>query len=114
VLNKIFNETQKGGIKFFVYLTPGAKNEEITAIINTEDRKFVVKVSVQTRPINNEANKSLIEFIASSFRTPKTNVIIEHGSKSRLKQIFIHDYSISDIPSEISCVLNDLVNKTFA
>jgi uncharacterized protein YggU (UPF0235/DUF167 family) len=102
----------QGGIRFFVYLTPGAKNEAMTAIVNTEDRGFAIKISVQERPIDNKANRSMIEFIASSFRVSKTSVIVEHGARSRLKQIFVSGCSIENIPVDALRILNDLLVKS--
>ena len=57
-----------------------AKNE----IITTDD---IVKIKLTAQPIENKANKMLVEFLSKTFKIPKTSVIITKGETSKEKTI---------------------------
>jgi uncharacterized protein (TIGR00251 family) len=76
-----------------IYLTPGAKKEEVGETINDENGRPMLKVFVSPRPENNFANKALVEVLAKHFRVPKSNISIKSGHKSRKKLIRIVDDS---------------------
>ena len=42
-----------------------------------------IKVKVTAQPIENKANKALVEFLSKSFRIPKTNIEIVKGDTSK-------------------------------
>ena len=48
-----------------------------------------IKVKVTAQPIENKANKALIEFLSKSFRVPKTNIEILKGETSKEKTVSI-------------------------
>lgn len=48
-----------------------------------------VKVKITAQPIENKANKALIEFLAKSFKIAKTNIEIVKGLTSKEKTISI-------------------------
>ena len=100
MLNNIFTNINNG-ILLNIYLTPGAHKSCITGITQTIDNKTYIKVSVNSKPIENKANLELINIISENFNISKSNVEIKRGSKSRYKQIYLKNYSISNIPKSI-------------
>ena len=48
-----------------------------------------IKVKVTAQPIENKANKALIEYLAKTFRVPKTSIELVKGDASKEKTIFI-------------------------
>lgn len=45
------------------------------------------KVKITARPIENKANKALIEFLSKTFKVAKTNIQIIKGETSKLKTL---------------------------
>lgn len=48
-----------------------------------------IKVKITAQPIENKANKALIEFLSKSFKIPKTSMDIVKGDTSKEKTILI-------------------------
>lgn len=69
-------------------ISPNASKNEI---IITNDG---TKVKLTAQPIENKANKMLIEFLSKTFKIPKTSVIITKGETSKEKTILFK--SIND------------------
>lgn len=82
-----------------VYLTPGAHSSCINGTIQTIDNKIYIKISVNNKPVENKANLELISIISEYFDIPKNNIEIKRGSRSRYKQIILHNYGLNDIPN---------------
>lgn len=104
MLNNIFTSIN-GGVLLNIYLTPGTHKSCITGIIKTIDNKVYIKVSVNSKPIENKANLELINIISENFNIPKSNIEIKRGSKSRYKQIYLKNYNINDIPQSITNII---------
>jgi uncharacterized protein (TIGR00251 family) len=83
-----------GGLTFTVRLVPGAKKE---AFLGTVDLPSctALKVSVHAKPVDNQANDALIEFLSEALDTAKSNITITRGHKSREKQVFIAGLKIA-------------------
>ena len=99
MLNNIFTNINNG-ILLNIYLTHGAHKSCITGTVMIDNKKYV-RVSVNSKPIENKANLELINIISENFNISKSNVEIKRGSKSRYKQIYLKNYSISNIPKSI-------------
>jgi uncharacterized protein (TIGR00251 family) len=95
VLSNVFKEVN-GDLEFSVYLTPGAKKEEITAIVDG-----IVKVSVHAKPTENQANIALVEFLSDVFEIAKSRVVIVKGHKSRNKLVRLRDYKYSNVAGRV-------------
>ena len=48
-----------------------------------------IKIKVTAQPIENKANKALVEFLSKKFKIPKTSVKIIKGEASREKTILL-------------------------
>ena len=53
----------------------------------------IIKLKVTAQPIENKANKAVIEYLSKTFRIPKSSIDIVKGETSKDKTIFI---SITD------------------
>ncbi len=85
------------GILINIYLTTGSHKSCITGTVIIDNKKYV-KVSVNNKPIENKANLELINIVSEYFNTPRSNIEIKRGAKSRYKQIYLKNYNIKDIP----------------
>ncbi|MFC1839019.1 DUF167 domain-containing protein [Thermodesulfobacteriota bacterium] len=53
----------------------------------------VYRIKVTSPPVDGKANKALITLLSKLLKTPKKNIKIISGEKSRLKRIRINDIS---------------------
>lgn len=64
-----------------------------------------IKVRVTAQPIENKANKALIEYLSKLFKIPKTSIEIVKGETSKDKTIFIKlsdEYKILEIKEKLT------------
>ncbi len=80
-------------------ISPNASKNEI---IKTDE---IVKVKVTAQPIENKANKALIEFLSKNFKVPKSSIEIVKGETSKEKTILFKNIS-SDKMVEIKSILS--------
>lgn len=71
-------------MKFSVFVKPRSKQESIEII---DSNKIIAKINAL--PAKGEANLKLIEVLAKYFKTPKSNIKIISGHKSKNKIIEI-------------------------
>ena len=48
-----------------------------------------IKVKITAQPIENKANKALIEYLSKQFKVPKTNIEIIKGETSKEKTLLL-------------------------
>ena len=111
MISDVFKET-KNGLEFSVYLTPGSQREAVTGVFSDELGALYLKVSIHAKPTNNNANDSLVKFLASVFKIAKTKISIKSGLKSRKKLIFAEAVFVLDIPQEIVSIVNNFSNES--
>ena len=80
-------------------ISPNASKNEI---IKTDE---MVKVKGTAQPIENKANKALVEFLSKNFKVPKSSIEIVKGETSKEKTILFKNIS-SDKMVEIKSVLS--------
>ena len=64
-----------------------------------------VKIKVTAQPIENKANKALIEFLSKTFKIPKTSIQILKGETSKEKTVLFGTVDIkkqTEIKSRLS------------
>ncbi len=71
----------KDGIVVNLKIVPNSSKNEIIS-----EQEFI-KVKITAQPIENKANKALIEFFSKQFKIPKTNIVILKGETSKEKTI---------------------------
>lgn len=78
----MFKET-KDGILISFKISPNASKNEI---IKSDDG---IKIKITAQPIDNKANKALVEFLSKHFKIPKTSIEIVKGTTSKEKTLLI-------------------------
>ena len=63
-----------------------APNSSKNQIITDGD---IIKVKVTAQPIENKANKAVVEYLSKTLKTPKSSIEIVKGDTSKEKTIFI-------------------------
>lgn len=76
-------KTTKNGLVIKVKIVPNSSKNEIVL-----EEEFI-KIKVTAQPIENKANKALIEFLSKKFKIPKTGIEILHGETSKEKTILL-------------------------
>ena len=76
-------KTTKNGLVIKVKIVPNSSKNEIVL-----EEEFI-KIKVTAQPIENKANKALIEFLSKKFKIPKTSIEILHGETSKEKTILL-------------------------
>ena len=71
------------GLLIKIKIVPNSSKNDI--IVEDE----FIKIKVTAQPVENKANKALVEFISKSCKVPKTSIEIVKGSTSKDKTIFI-------------------------
>ena len=69
------------GILVRFRILPGASRNEIVF-----DEDFV-KIKIAAQPVENKANKALIEFLSKHFRLPKSSIKIIKGENTKEKTL---------------------------
>ena len=75
------------GLLIRVKIVPNSSKNDL--IIENE----FIKVKVTAQPIENKANKALVEFLSKRFKVPKTSIEIVKGDTSKEKTLL---FSIKD------------------
>lgn len=71
------------GVIIKLKISPNASKNQII----TENE--IIKLKVTAQPIENKANKAVIEYLSKMLKVPKTSVSIVKGDTSKEKTIFI-------------------------
>ena len=82
----MIKETSEG-LLIRIKIVPNSSKNDL--IIEDE----FIKVKVTAQPIENKANKALIEFLSKRFKVPKTSIEIVKGDTSKEKTLL---FSIKD------------------
>jgi len=90
------NETG-GGLTVRLHVLPRAKRGELAGLHNG-----ALKVKVMAPPVEDAANRAVIDFFSQLLGIPKSNLKILAGNKSREKVLHIKGISIVDFMSLIS------------
>ena len=75
------------GLLIRIKIVPNSSKNDLII----EDKFIKVKVTAQ--PIENKANKALVEFLSKKFKIPKTSIQIVKGDTSKEKTLL---FSIND------------------
>lgn len=71
------------GVLIRIRIVPNSSRNEIIL------EKEFIKVKVTAQPIENKANKALIEILSKQFKLPKTSIQIIKGETSKDKTIIL-------------------------
>lgn len=93
ISKKIFEETKEGLVVRLKIIPNSSKNELIW-----ENEGLKVKITAQ--PIENKANKVLVEFLSKNIRIAKSNIQIIKGELNKEKTLLIKGLN----EAEFKCV----------
>jgi len=71
------------GVLIRLKISPNASKNQI--ILDGD----IIKLKVTAQPIENKANKAVIEYLSKYLKTPKTSISIVKGETSKEKTLFI-------------------------
>jgi uncharacterized protein len=78
------------GLEFQLHVLPRAKRSELTGLHNG-----ALKMRVTAPPVDDAANRAIIEFFSSLLNIPKSSIQILTGAKSRDKKIRIKSLKLN-------------------
>jgi len=77
------------GLSVQIRLTPNASRAAVTGLMERDDRKRLLKVSVTVPPEDGKANAALIALLAKEWGLPKSIFSLLSGQTNRQKVILI-------------------------
>lgn len=77
------------GLTVTIRLTPNARRCGFDGRMAVANNETALKVSVNAVPEDGKANKALIDFLAKSWKVPKSSLSLLSGHTSRVKIILI-------------------------
>ncbi|WP_461834263.1 DUF167 domain-containing protein [Desulfothermus sp.] len=78
------NKIDKTTFKLAIWVQPGAKKNSIEGVYQN-----CLKVKISAPPVDNKANKEVINFFSKIFKTKKSQIQIVSGQKNRKKLLII-------------------------
>jgi uncharacterized protein len=82
---------KEGRLCFPIWLQPRAGRNRILGV-----HGGALKVSLTAPPVEDRANRQLIEFLAEILRVPRHSICLVTGRKSRNKVVTVDDLSLAD------------------
>ncbi len=73
------------GLKLAVRLTPGAKVNRLEGGAVDAAGKSWLRVRISAPPVEGQANKALVQFLAKRWHLPKSSIAIVSGASARNK-----------------------------
>ncbi len=82
------------GLEVVLHVQPRARRNEIAGV---HDQALKVKISAP--PVDDAANRAVVEFFSDLLDIPKTRITIISGDRSRRKTVRINGLSVPDFLS---------------
>jgi uncharacterized protein (TIGR00251 family) len=89
---------EKDGISLKITVVPNSAQTSIIGII-----EGVVKIKLNSPPIEGKANKEVIEYFSRIINVPKTSIKILKGEKNKHKTLFIKG-NTEVIKEKLNCI----------
>jgi len=80
----------EAGIRLSVRVQPRASRTEVAGL-----HDGALKIRLASPPVDGAANKALVAFLAKRLGVPKSDVLIAHGQRGRLKSIRVRGLQLS-------------------
>lgn len=91
----IFKESN-GAVTFAVKVIPRASKNQIAGVEGE-----AIKIRLRAPPVDGQANKALIEFLADALNLPRANIEIVTGQTSRHKIVRVRGATAKQIEAKI-------------
>ena len=87
--------TEKGnGVIIKIKAVPNSSKNQFCGVMDS-----ALKVKIKAPAVDNKANDELIKFLSKSLKVPKSCVSIDSGNTSKVKIVYIENYTIEQIKS---------------
>jgi uncharacterized protein (TIGR00251 family) len=96
------------GLEVRIYAQPRAKRCELTGTYNG-----ALKIKVSAPPVDDAANRAIVDFFADLLGVPKSRVRIAAGLKSRNKTLFVEGFSADQFVSACAILQVDAECKKY-
>ena len=87
----------RDGVTIDLHVQPRASKNEVVGVQGEE-----LKVRLTSPPVEGEANRLCVEFIAKLLKVPKSTVELVAGEKSRHKRLLIRGGDAEDVRRALS------------
>ncbi len=77
------------GLRLFVRLTPNARRNGFSALMQNAEGQTVLKISVTAVPEKGKANAALIKLLAKEWKLAKSQIEITAGQTDRYKTLLL-------------------------
>jgi uncharacterized protein (TIGR00251 family) len=94
----------RDGARFAVRVTPRASRTALAGVMGMGD-EAVIKVSLNSPPVDGKANAALIEYLAEVLGIPRSAVEIAGGPQSRNKIIQVRGQSAAEVTARLEVAL---------
>jgi uncharacterized protein len=84
------------GLEILLHVQPRARRPEISGVFNG-----ALKVKITAPPVDDAANRALIEYLASRLGVSKTKISILSGARSRDKKLLIKNISLQELHKKL-------------
>jgi uncharacterized protein YggU (UPF0235/DUF167 family) len=88
--------------RFSVRLTPGASVERIDGWDLDAQGRPLLKARVRSRPVEGEANASLLALLARALGLPKSAVSLARGGQSRTKGVAVAGLTVDEVRARLT------------
>ena len=95
-----FVKDTRDGARFLVRLTPRARRTALLGIAE-DAQNILLRIAVQSPPIEGRANAALIEFLAALLKVPRSSIEIAAGEHARTKAVLVRGRSAAQISAKI-------------
>jgi uncharacterized protein (TIGR00251 family) len=97
------------GVVFKVLVQPRSSQNMLVGLHND-----ALKVKLTAPPVNNAANRMMIQFLAKALSVPKSSLEIVSGHNSRKKQVLLHSSRAKISEEEYSRLKQLILNRVEA
>ncbi len=83
-----------------VHLQPRASRNEVVGVVEQG-----LKIRLSAPPVDDRANRQLVEFLAETLDLPRRDVVLLHGQKSRSKTVGFKGIAAEDLVRRLHNIL---------
>ena len=92
----------EGGVRLSVWVKPRASRTRILGEHAFPDGRTGLAVALAAPPVDGEANRELLGFLAKTFALPRSKVVLVSGATSREKTVLLASLSRERVISILS------------
>ena len=92
----------KNGVQFSAYILPRSSQNKISGL---HDK--ALKIKLTSPPVDGEANKMLIKYLAKTLKITPANILIVSGATGRNKSISVENIDEEQLKAKLHPFLNE-------